>query len=270
MDSNVDILGGGRSSGDEDQPASDSRQVPVDVGLVFALTAEAGGLIDRLDDVTTTQGAHCKVYEGTFAECRVAVIVASAVGSEAAGRATGMLIQGHRPRWVISAGFAGGLDASVEQEKIFLADQVTNAAGVDLRIAVPAALVDRPRHASPTGRLLSMDRLVRLPNEKRRLGRQYAARAVDMETWTVVDICLREQMPVLSVRVISDTVDEELPEEIERVVRQPTSAGRAGAVIGALWRRPGSVKDLWRLQETALRVSDRLATALEEIVRQLP
>jgi len=273
MDSGVESVATGRASSGAHQPAARPAPgpppSPIDVGLVFAIAAEAGGLVDRLNNVVTTHGARCNVHEGTLAGRHVAVIVASAAGSKAARQATELLIQGHRPRWVISAGFAGGLEVSIEQGTMFLAEEVTNTADVSLQITAPPVSPDRQQRTCQTGRLLSVDRLVRLPQEKRRLGQQYAARAVDMETWTVVDSCLREHVSVLSVRVISDTVADALPEEIERVVRQATTAGRAGAVIGALWRRPSSVKDLWRLQEIALKASDQLAAALEEIVRQL-
>ncbi|NQT40578.1 MAG: hypothetical protein HQ581_24005, partial [Planctomycetes bacterium] len=37
----------------------------------------------------------------------------------------------------------------------------------------------------------------------------------------------------------------------------------------AIWRRPGSVKDMWRLRENAMVASDRLAEFLAGMIGQL-
>ncbi|MFY9342078.1 MAG: hypothetical protein WAT39_06300 [Planctomycetota bacterium] len=43
-----------------------------------------------------------------------------------------------------------------------------------------------------------------------------------------------------------------------------------GAVVGTLWRRPSSVKDMWKLKETALLAADGLAKFLAGLIMQLP
>ena len=45
--------------------------------------------------------------------------------------------------------------------------------------------------------------------------------------------------------------------------------GKVPAVAGAIFKRFGSVKDLWRLREQGLGAADRLATFLEGVVSQL-
>jgi len=39
--------------------------------------------------------------------------------------------------------------------------------------------------------------------------------------------------------------------------------------LRALWKRPANVKDLWRLKETALVASDRLAQVLADAIEHL-
>jgi adenosylhomocysteine nucleosidase len=70
----------------------------------------------------------------------------------------------------------------------------------------------------------------------------------------------------LSVRIITDGVDDELPVEIDHLAKQTSLAGKLGAVTGAVFRRPSSMKDLYRLKETALLSSDRLAEFLESLM----
>ena len=74
----------------------------------------------------------------------------------------------------------------------------------------------------------------------------------------------------MSVRIITDTVDEELPKEIERMLDQKSLAAKLGAAAGAIWKHPSTVKDMWQLKEESLRASDRLARFLVGVVANLP
>src|SRR5690606_33984214 len=104
---------------------------------------------------------------------------------------------------------------------------------------------------------------------KRELGERHQALAVDMETFGVAEVCRREKQRFLSVRVISDAVDDELPAEIERLVKKKGMARKIGAAAGSVLRRPSTAKDLWRFREAALECSERLAKFLEGVVAQL-
>ena len=119
------------------------------------------------------------------------------------------------------------------------------------------------------GRLLTVDHLICKPAEKAALGAEHHALAVDMESWAVGEVCRQNKVRFLSVRIISDAVDDELPEDLNSLVTQKSTAGRLGAAAGTLFRRPGSVKDMLRLREEALVASDRLAKFLDGVIRQL-
>ena len=85
----------------------------------------------------------------------------------------------------------------------------------------------------------------------------------------VAEVCRRHRTRFLSVRVISDALDDQLPPELERLVNHSSIAGKLGAATRAIWQRPSIVKDMWRLRETAQRASDRLARFLTGVVPQL-
>ena len=85
----------------------------------------------------------------------------------------------------------------------------------------------------------------------------------------MAEICRREKVRFLAVRVISDAVDRQLPPEVDNLVRQRSRAGRIGAVGAALLRRPSSIKDMWQLREAALLASERLGSFLVGVVKQL-
>ena len=238
-----------------------------EVGFVFALEIEAGGLIDLIKDVVTIRGKEFTVRRGTIGSHRVAIITSGA-GQARAQRATKAMIGAHRPKWIISAGFAGGLDASLKRHDIVMADTLVDADGrrvaLDLKFD-PAALA-KGVHVGP---LLTVEKVVRRPEEKHALGERTGAVAVDTESLAVADVCRDRHVPMLVARILTDAVDETLPADIQHLTDQTTMAGQLGAALGTVWRRPKSVKDLWSLKETALVGSDRLAKFLAAVVERL-
>jgi len=242
---------------------------PCQVALVFALAAEAGGLVDRMQQAATTRGAKYTEHVGLLAGRHVAV-VQSGAGAAAAAAAVDDVIRVRQPEWVVSAGFAGGLHEALRRGHILMADTVLDAAGKTLSVGLK--MDARTLEQSPglhVGRLLAVDRVVHDPDEKQRLGAQHEALACDMETLAVAEVCAEHGVRLLSVRVISDAVDERLPADIDVLLKQATTASRLGAAAGAVFRRPSSVKDMWALKENALQQSDRLAKYLLGVVEQL-
>ncbi|HVC93992.1 MAG TPA: hypothetical protein VND64_09895 [Pirellulales bacterium] len=240
-----------------------------EVGLVFALSIESGGFEDLLTGVVTMRGAGFVAKQGSL-NGRGVVLVESGVGTLDAARGTQALLAGHKPSWIISAGFAGGLDPKLKRGDILMVDSLAEASGrrlaIDIRVDAESLTRTPGIHV---GRLLTVDTVVRGPDEKRELGRRHEALAVDMESWAVGEVCRQAKTRFMAVRIISDAVDDELPADVERLARQKTRAGLFGAATGAVFRRPSSVKDMLRLKEEALVASDRLAKFLSGMITQL-
>ncbi len=241
---------------------------PCDVGLVFALSTEMGGLEDLLEGVVTTHARGCLVRQGGY-KGRSVVLVRSGAGRDAAARATQALIAGHRPRCVISAGFAGGLQAGLRRGDIILADRVVDVSGkplvIDVKVEQPSI---EEASALRVGTILTVDKIVSRSADKRALGETHAALAADMESWAVGEVCRQDKVPFMAVRIISDAVDEELPAELDHMLKQKAPRGWR-APWPALWRRPSSAKDMLRLNREALVNSDRLARFLLGVIERL-
>jgi len=236
------------------------------VGLVFALPQESGAFVDLLSGVVSTKGKGFIARVGGLAGRKIVVVEAGA-GRLAAARGAQALIGGHRPAWVISAGFAGGLRAGVERNDIVLADEIDDISG--RRLSIDLRAQHDPRARVHVGRLVTVDNLVRLTSEKQALGEKHNALAVDMESWAVGEVCRQDKVRFLAIRVISDAIDHELPAELDHLVTQRSTAGRLGAAAGILMRRPSSIKDMWSLKEQAMASSERLAKYLAQIIEQL-
>ena len=245
------------------------RQRPCDVAVLFALGIEAGGLEDLVEGAVFGRGDGFSVCQGGL-KGRHVVVTQSGPGRQAAAHAAEALIAGHKPQWVISAGFAGGLTEELKRHDLVMANSLVDAEGnrlaLDFKVD-PASLAQTP--GVYVGRLVTVDGIVRLPSEKRALGDKYQALAVDMESYAVAEVCRRRQVRFLAVRVVSDAVDNELSADVERLLQQETRAAKLGALVGSMWNRPSSVKDLWKFKEDALVASDRLAKFLASTIEQL-
>lgn len=239
------------------------------VGVVAALDLEVAELVDRLSEVVHLEGAGFSATAGTLGQRRI-VVMRSGPGRAAAARASEALLAGHRPAWVISAGLAGGLDARLALGDLLMADEVLVPGGPPLslqRLVDPASLASGGR--VHVGRLLTVDEVVASASAKRALGERHAALAVDMESYAVAEVCRSAQVRFLALRAVSDTVERELPPEVDHLLRQRSWAGRLGAATGAVFRRPSSVKDLWQLKESALLAAERLAELLVDVIARL-
>lgn len=254
------MAGSGKRS-DSDAEA-DAGEPPL-IGVVAALTLEIAPLLDRLRKTRRVTGHRASVVEGELREdwgvARVALAIPGP-GRGNARRGTRFLIEGHRPRWVVSAGLAGGLNPSLERFAVRAVSETMDEEGRRARLAPeesPAWKLGLPGCRVETARLLTVDRIVRTTAERAALRERCGADLVDMETSAVAEICAERGVPLYGVRVVSDTADEELPAEVAAILGE-SGAFRLGAALGAIARRPSSLKELWGLRERAVEGSDRL------------
>src|SRR5690606_4485676 len=79
-----------------------------DILVAMALSAESGGLVDRLSEVALRSASGYGERVGYLGET-VVDVVETGLGTERAAKAVAAVIAQRQPQWVISAGFAGGL-----------------------------------------------------------------------------------------------------------------------------------------------------------------
>jgi adenosylhomocysteine nucleosidase len=239
--------------------------VPADFGIVAAMPAEVSDLIDGLKKVWKYQSATVPVIEGEFGGKIVAIAIGGP-GRSAARRATEALLAGHRPRWIISAGFAGALNPAYARNDMIVPTEVVDIDGGRHGIAPPPAVALRAKH--PGGRLLTVDRVVVRSSEKEALRQAHQADLVDMESSAVAALCAERRAQFLSIRVISDDAHSDLPREVSSLLNRKGSY-RVGAALRSVWQRPSSVKDFWRLYEHSLEAADRLARFVVQSLGEL-
>jgi len=238
---------------------------PCVAAIVFAVDVEADPLGRLAADVTTIESAGPTIHEGVVAGRRIAWCVGG-VGSDRARRAARLLVAGHRPRFLVTAGFAGGLDPGLARGAIVHPDRVVADNGghaIDFA-AVPGAGDSPPR---PT--IVTVGDVVATAEAKRRLAAASGAGLVDMESRAVAEVARESGLPCLAIRVVSDDAGTDLPREVARLARPQSAMRRLGAALGAVGRRPGAAVDLWRLWEHAVVDGKTLAAGIERLVRAL-
>ncbi len=240
--------------------------VPADVGLVAALWIEVGPLLAKLKNVRKYANGRQTIVEGLLGEKIVAAIVGGP-GVKAARKATGLLLAGHRPKWVLSAGFGGALDPSLKLGDLVFPTEVLDRDGP--RYAIDVSLGPDPSGRTSTGRLVTVAEIIRTAAEKAALREATGAVVVDMETAGVAAVCQERNVRLMAVRVISDEAGTDLPPEVLAILGR-SGGYRVGAALGAIWNRPSSLKDLLGLRDSARKAADRLASVLPEVIARLP
>jgi len=231
-------------------------------GIVFALALEADAFDRRVANRVETRAADLTVLEGTVADRRVAWCV-SGVGRAAATRAAERLIAGHRPRLLVSAGFAGGLDAGLARGGVVRPTRAVTCTG-DSPLSLLAGA-----DAGPLT-IVTVDEIQATVEAKRAMAARSGGQLVDMETHAVAGVAAAAGLPCAAMRVISDDATQNLPAEVARLTQPQPTLRRLGAALAAIGRRPGAAVDLWRLYEHAVVDARTLAAALVDLCRALP
>jgi adenosylhomocysteine nucleosidase len=248
---------------------SDDEQRPdfarAHIGIVHATAMEISPLLKVFDRLRKYSGGKLVFRGGLFGDIRIA-LAQSGMGPVAARSATRALIDGHSPQWIISAGFSGALQPEMKVGDIVVGNSIVDRNGAQLTIDLK--MEPNPAKGLYVGRLVMVDRIVPTVAEKKALAQDHAAIAVDMESLAVAQVCRESKIRFMAVRVISDDLSADLPAEVVSVVGASGTV-RLGAAVGALFKRPGSAKDMWRLREQGMDAADRLATFLEGVVEQL-
>jgi adenosylhomocysteine nucleosidase len=243
------------------------------VGIVFAMPIEADAFAGLATEAVVYDAAGLTFHEGVVAGRRVAWCVAGA-GGEAAGRATRLLLDGHRPRLILSAGFAGALDPSLTRGIVASPRRAITRAGgpaIDMAAAGQGAGAAWPVGETGQGDLtiVSVDAVVTTAAAKRALADATGATLVDMETYAVATAAQAAKLPCVSIRVVSDDASQDLPREIATLVRPQSGMRRLGAALGAIGRRPRAALDMWQLWEHAVVDGRTLAGAISRFLEGL-
>jgi nucleoside phosphorylase len=164
------------------------------IAVTFALPAESSAFLRKLRSVER-EGA---TMRGSLANSSIDVcIIHTGVGANECQKRLDVFLQNERPQMLISSGFCGGTSDQVSPSDLVIAE---NFSEPGLRIRARAAL----SHMA-VGKLFSAGEVVDPMSDRYAIGRKHGAIAIDMETETIARICAGENIPLLALRVVSDS-----------------------------------------------------------------
>ena len=180
-------------------------------------------------------------------------ILVTGIGQQNTERAFRNLLGRLTPQRVFTCGFAGGLNADLKLGDVLfetgdagLRDQL-NATG-----AMPAKFFCAARIATTVA-------------EKRELRRVTGADAVEMESDAIHAVCREQGIPCATVRVISDTADEDLPLDFNRLANPDLSLSYRKLAV-AIAKSPGKILALMKFGRRTGFAAKRLGEVLMKVI----
>lgn len=189
------------------------------IGIIVAMGKELKLLLELLGDARTVSAKGYEMHTGTIAGCPV-VAMQCGIGKVNAALGTLAMIETFHPSMIINSGVAGGTGAGAGVLDLVLADAIAyhdvwcgpgtpwgQAAGCPEAFACPLdAKALAAKLGAKHGLIASGDIFVsREEDVKRILGLFPEAIAVDMESGAIAQTCFLQGVPMICLRVVSDT-----------------------------------------------------------------
>jgi len=190
---------------------------------------------------------------------RVAVWQMGAMGKAAAGILERKLVD-NRPSLVISAGFAGGLQSHLAAGDLVIGRNFTDPdilarlnLGPDWHI----------------GEIHTASAIIERAEDKRNLAQETGCMVGDLETSHIAAVCQEHGIPMLALRCISDTADEDMPVPASALLNPATGRPEPLQLFRHLIANPSSVSGFSQLLKNAKTAQKNLARGLNELLPQL-
>jgi nucleoside phosphorylase len=180
-------------------------------------------------------------------------VLVTGIGQENAGTSARKFLASHTPSLVLTCGFAGGLNPEFATGSVLFA---TGDAGLGDKLIAAGA---------EPAEFFCAARIITTATEKQELRRGNGADAVEMESEAIHSVCRERGIPCATVRVISDSANEDLPLDFNRLSK-PDLSLHYGKLALAVAKSPGKIGALLQLQKQTRFAAERLAKVLRQII----
>ncbi len=186
------------------------------LALIGAMDQEVSGLLARMSATEVDTRGSLVVHRGTLAG-RNLLLARSGVGRQAAERACGTILDQYPVTAIVSFGYCGALNPRLAVGDVVTCSRVFSVEGHSHQeprcdAALLALMRAANRASSGPGNGVTCSRLVASIEDKRALFELCGADVVDMESYWVGAIAAENGIPFASVRVVSDSASDSLPE----------------------------------------------------------
>jgi adenosylhomocysteine nucleosidase len=198
------------------------------------------------------------------------VLVRSGVGRQRAENATLQVIDRFQPSTLVSIGYAGAVQPELNVGDLVIADTII-AEKEKGKYSPDSDWLNRAKDVhcpegfkAVVGGLLTVDHVIHDSLSKQELGKNYSVQAVEMETSAIAKVAEEKDVPLLSLRVISDRLDQEL-------LDSSSFLGSDGEIstLKAGWyvlTHPGSIKNALSLRSQTQIATQALTKFLSDLL----
>ena len=229
------------------------------IAVTFALPAESSEFLRRLGNKSRANRNGIRIVHGTIGHRSIEVIH-TGVGENICRQRIGRFLENQRFEFLISAGFAGSLNHELQVNDLLVAK---NFSTVDLK---HASLSNVSIYAA---NMLTVSALIDSGEERERIAHESGASAVDMETEFIARACATHGIPLLALRVITDTPTQPFPAPPSVLFNIQKQRTHVAALARFFLAHPGRVLDLVQFARRITRARKILSNALVRIVPDL-
>jgi adenosylhomocysteine nucleosidase len=251
--------------------------------IIGAIKEEIAGIKQRMKINDTHRFDHATVFEGEWLGYEI-LLVRSGMGVVRAEKSLRAVTQQFTSKLIISMGYAGGLDPKLQSGDLLIAEknlgiengnsfksnekgQTTEESLANEFVEKALLISEKMEFKTHRGTLLTVDKVVLNPDHKSSLGKLYSVQAVDMETLALARCAREKGIPFLSIRAISDTVDQELM-DLSGLVDDSGEVSK----LKAGWyvvTHPGSMKGMLALGQVAKKSTANLTDFISQFIKTI-
>jgi len=229
--------------------------------VTFALPAESSEFLRRLGNKSRADRNGISIIRGAIGH-RAIEVMHTGVGENICRERIGKLLENQQFDFLISAGFAGSLNHELQVNDLLVAK---NFSTVDLKHA-QRSLSNVSIHAA---NLLTVPALIDSSEERERIARESGASAVDMETEFIARACAAHGIPLLALRVVTDTPTQPFPAPPSVLFDIEQQRTHIVVLAKFFLAHPTHMAGLVQFARRIARARKTLANALVEVVRTI-
>lgn len=230
------------------------------IAIAFALPAESSDFVRLLTKPITCTREGVESIRGHIHDRPVAVFH-TGVGKKSCRAHIENFLRQQQLKYLISAGFAGALNQELQIGNLLLSE---NFSSPEL---LGSPYLDFAGAGLFLGKLATVPGIIDSKSERDRWAAETGALAVDMETEFIAAACATHQVPVLSLRAISDTPSEPFPAPpnvLFDLEKQKTNFGRLALYLVT---HPGALIRLNAFRQRVALARRSLTSALDKLLR---
>ena len=231
------------------------------IAVTFALPAESSTFVRRLCKKSRSDRNGVRTIRGEI-DNRTIEVLHTGVGEKVCRQQLANFLRDRQFNCLISAGFTGALSDELQIGDLLLAENFSTIQLTEAR----SGLSSFPIH---NGHLLTVPSIIDSIEERQKIAQTTGAAAIDMETEFIARACAEYGIPLLSLRVVSDTPREPFPGPVKilfDVERQRTNPIKLSL---HLLRHPPAIPRLILFARRIARARETLANAIVDVVRRI-